>query len=149
MTLSHLPALARWLGFAGLLPFFGALALALLGPPELEGFAVAALGTYGAVILSFLGAVHWGLALANPAAPARGWRLGLGVVPALIAWVALLLEAGSSLALLAAALVGTALVETLAARRGLLPPGYLALRWMLSLAAGLCLAIAALAFWEY
>jgi hypothetical protein len=149
MTLSRLSPLARWLGFAGLLPFFGMLALALFGPPVLEGFAVAALGTYGAVILSFLGAVHWGLALGSPEAPARGWRLVLGVVPALIAWVALLLEAGPSLALLAAGLVGTALVETLADRRGLLPAGYLALRWMLSLAAGLSLGLAALAFWEF
>jgi len=149
MTTDRLPFLARWLGFAGLAPFFGALALSIGGPPLLEGFALAALGTYGAVILSFLGAVHWGLGLADPARRALGWRLGLGVVPALLAWVALLLEAGPSLALLAAGLLGTALVETLADRRGLLPPGYLRLRWALSLGAALCLGIGAWWFWDF
>ena len=101
------------------------------------------------MILSFLGAVHWGLALASPEAPARAPRLILGVLPALIAWVALLLESGLALLLLGAGLLGTALVETLAARRGLLPPGYLGLRWMLSLAATACLWTAVVVFWEY
>jgi len=52
----------RLLGYAGLFPFFAAAAAALLGPPPWRGAALSALAAYGAVILSFLGAVHWGLA---------------------------------------------------------------------------------------
>ena len=136
----------RLLGYAGLIPFVAAAALALLGPAPWWSFASAALAAYGATILSFLGAVHWGLALRAP--PAEGgaeWpRLGLGVAPALVAWAALLLPARPGLALLAAGVVAVAAVETLAARRGLLPRNYLALRWQLSLGAGACLLLGAL-----
>jgi hypothetical protein len=144
-----LPTYARWLGLAGLLPFLAALLLAIYGPPELEGFAVAALGTYGAVILAFLGAVHWGLALAEPTGPGAPSRFALGVLPALLAWIALLMEPGPSLATLAFGILGTAVIETLAHQRGLLPPGYLRLRWILSLGAAACLGIGAAWFWGY
>jgi hypothetical protein len=43
---------------------------------------------YGGVILSFLGAVHWGLALASPAPKPRTWLYA--VMPSLWAWAALL-----------------------------------------------------------
>ena len=138
---------SRALGYAGLLPFAAAAVLALLGPSAWRGFASQALAAYGAVILSFLGAVHWGLALraAGDEAPAAWPRLGLGVAPALVAWVALLLPRGAGLALLAVSVVAIAAVETAAARRGLVPRSYLGLRWPLSLGAGACLALGALA----
>jgi hypothetical protein len=72
-------------------------------------------------------------------------RLGLGVVPALVAWVALLLPPLPGLSLLALGILGTAAVETAAAARGLVPPAYLRLRWILSLAAAMSLAIGAAA----
>ena len=58
--------LAEALGYAGLLPFL----LALLGvglAPDIgqRDFAQRLAIGYGAAILSFLGAVHWGLALAG------------------------------------------------------------------------------------
>lgn len=137
---------ARLLGYAGLIPFAAAALLALSGPPPWRGPALAALSAYGAVILSFLGAVHWGFALRAPAGeePAAWPRLGLGVAPALVAWVALLLPSRPGLALLAAGVVVVAAAETAAARRGLVPPDYLGLRWPLSLGAGACLALGAL-----
>jgi len=142
-----LPRSALWLGLAGLLPFLASALLSWAAPEAWRGIALHALAAYGAVILSFLGAVHWGLALrAAPAeAAAMAPRFGLGVVPSLIAWVALLLPPGPGLALLACGLLGTAAVETLAARRGLLPPDYLRLRWVLSGGAALCLLAGAAA----
>jgi hypothetical protein len=136
-----MPPSAIWLGAAGLLPFLATALLSWLLPPETRGIALFALAAYGMVILSFLGAVHWGLALRAPAAEARyaAPRLGLGVVPALIAWAALLLPPVPGLTLLAASILATAAVETLAARRGLVPADYLRLRWALSLGAALCL----------
>lgn len=137
----------RLLGYAGLLPFAAAAALAAVGPPAWRGAAIPALAAYGATILSFLGAVHWGLALRAPPAeaPALWPRLGLGVLPALVAWVALLLPVRPGLLLLAAGALAVAAVETAAARRGLVPPGYLRLRWTLSIGAGACLLVGALA----
>lgn len=130
-----LPRIARLLGLAGLVPFLGSLALAAASADEMRGAALWALATYGAVILSFLGAVHWGLALGPGRPAAVEARLGLGVLPSLVGWVALLLPPVPSLLLLAAGILGTAGIETLAARRGLLGAAYLRLRWRLSLAA--------------
>ncbi|MDH4480235.1 MAG: DUF3429 domain-containing protein [Rhodoferax sp.] len=76
------------LGYGGLLPF-GLLALAVFWPgesgPAFYGFALLA---YGATIASFLGAIHWGLAMRSgtPQPLAYLW----GVAPSLVAWTALL-----------------------------------------------------------
>ncbi|WP_353937444.1 DUF3429 domain-containing protein [Mesorhizobium liriopis] len=149
-----LPPAARTLGLAGLIPFLMLSAATWLTQEPWSGGAAFALMGYGAVIASFLGAVHWGLALR--ACPdeegAAWWRFGLGVVPSLIAWGAALLPTMTgllvvweALVVLALLLVAIAAVETQAARRGLLPLGYLRLRWQLSLGASACLVIAALA----
>jgi hypothetical protein len=144
---AHLPALAWLLGLAGLLPFLGAGLLALGNDPVAAGRGLGALVAYGAVILAFLGGVHWGTALAEPVgypapqtAGIQRARLGLGVVPSLVGWVALLLPqalpepsgAWAALALLIAGFAGTTTVESRAARRGLLPRRYMLLRWLLS-----------------
>lgn len=136
-----IPPLARPLGFAGLVPFAGLALLSLAG----VAWAPAALAAYGASILAFLGAVHWGFALrALPGEDfASRWRLSLGVVPALLAWVALLLPLSAGLWLLAVGVLATAVAETIAARRGLVPAEYLRLRWWLSAGAAACLVAAA------
>jgi hypothetical protein len=137
----RLPPPARLLGPAGLIPFAGLALACWLAPPGWRGQASFALLAYGATILAFLGAVHWGLALrATPAEEPDDWaRRGRGVVPALVAWVALMLPAVPGLLLLAAALLVVAGVETLATRAGLMPPDYLRLRWILSTGAAVCL----------
>jgi hypothetical protein len=147
MDTTPLPRPARWLGPAGLLPFL-ALALAAHVAPEVwRDAARFGLAAYGALILAFLGGVHWGLALRAPAAEAGAAapRLGLGVLPSLLGWVALMLPPGPGFALLAAGILGTALVESWAAWRGLVPRGYLWLRWALSLGASSCLLAGMLA----
>jgi hypothetical protein len=74
-TLTHpdSPALAQalprhvaWLGYGGLLPFVGLAALAGFDPHHLLAWSDALVG-YGAVILSFIGALHWGVAMSAPA----------------------------------------------------------------------------------
>lgn len=142
-----LPRPALWLGLSGLLPFLAGALLAWSVDEAWRPATLHALAAYGAVILGFLGAVHWGLALRAPdgEAAAAAPRLGLGVLPALIGWAALLLPPGPGLLLLASGILATAGLETQAARRGLLPAAYLRLRWTLSLGAGLCLLLGAAA----
>ncbi len=126
------PGLAA-LGYAGLLPFVACvLAIALL-EGEGRAFAVRALVAYGAVILSFLGAVHWGLLLRQSGAAAQA-RLAIGVLPSLAGWVALLLPDRYALALLVAAFGGFWLYEHRVVGTALLPGDYLGLRRHLSLA---------------
>jgi hypothetical protein len=136
--------LAWLLGLAGLLPFAAASLAVHAAPEAWTGFARGALIGYGAVILSFLGAVHWGFAWrpmpGEEAAAAP--RLMLGVVPALAGWVALLLPEWPAVLLLAAGILATAGVEQMAAGRGWVPPTYMVLRWALSVGAALCLLAA-------
>lgn len=134
---------AAWaLGLGGLLPFLTCALLSAAGPEGWRPFAFSALVAYGATILAFLGAVHWGLALQAPAAErgAGPARLALGVLPALWAWVALLLPAPWIAPALVLGLVATLGVEQwAAAARKLLPANYMLLRWALT--AGACLAL--------
>ena len=121
---------ARVLGLAGLLPFVaGAVALVVLDAPGLRGWAGMALAAYGALIATFLGGIHWGLAMLGTQ-PIK-LRLGWGVAPSLLAWVALLLPASPGLLLLAALLATCYAVDrALYASAGLW--GWLGLRLQLS-----------------
>lgn len=141
-----LPPLARWLGLAGLLPFLATAAAALLTEGYQRGLATQALAAYGAVILSFLGGVHWGFALGGEKRPeAEAFRFILGVAPSLLAWPALLLP--GTLACLALALgLGVLLaVEEWALRQGWTPAPYQNLRRLLTAVAGACLLVVGIA----
>jgi hypothetical protein len=134
-TQTAVPASAAWLGGLGAIPFVtlaGAIPL-LDGAPRL--FAVHALLAYGATILSFLGGVHWGLAIRGHSGPdtntLRG-RLILSVIPSLAGWAALLVTGPAGLLILAIAIAGMLLVDLRAARLGDAPPWYPKLRVPLS-----------------
>ncbi len=137
----RVPLLAILLGVFGLVPFLACGLMALSPDPVQSARMELALLAYGAVILSFLGGVHWGFALLTPAStPARfeRLRLVLGVLPALAGWIAVLLPRilapWSGLLLLIAAFIATAVVEQQAERHGLMPRGYIWLRWALTIA---------------
>ncbi len=140
-----LPVTAVLLGLLGLIPVLGCGAAALWLPGDKGQSYLSALIAYGAVILSFLGAVHWGLVIGAAAPRAAGMRLGLGVVPSLIGWLALLLGgavgSGAALVTLIAGFAATVYGESRATRAGLIPPGYMVLRWGLSVAVLLTLIL--------
>lgn len=146
--------IAGLLGNLGLLPFFG-LAVATwlpLGDAAARTVLLALVG-YAAVILSFLGAVHWGLALLSPQLDkASLWNaLGWGVTPSLLGWMALLLAVGGLAPwLVLLFLIGDFIVCRLmdSALMRLFPdssPGYLALRTRLTAGVVLALGIALIA----
>lgn len=138
--MSGLPFPAIWLGLAGLLPFLLAAFGVLLGGNWWRPFSAGALLAWGAAVLSFLGAVHWGIAIASPDAPGNRSRLTLGVVPALIAAFALLLPRWLGLCMIVAGLLAVHVAEEGAARAGLVPGGYLWLRRILTLGAVICVS---------
>jgi Protein of unknown function (DUF3429) len=76
----------RALGWSGLLPFVGGALAVSVGPPALHEPALRALIAYGAVIVSFLGGIHWGAPTGAAHDASRAW----GVVPSLLAWPLLL-----------------------------------------------------------
>lgn len=168
--LSRVPVAARWLGLTGLVPFF-APPLTILALPALtpDPAAVAAHGvllvgvqlTYAAVIVSFLGAVHWGLVLADRGGRGRSGATGLAaaparlvwsVVPSLGAWLTLLvfqvtLLGWLGLGLMAALLLACFVYDRWAIGQGWAPDWYLDLRKVLTAGAlaSLALTIAAAA----
>lgn len=133
---------AKFLGYSGLAPFIGlALATWLLQGPR-QAQAVFALLAYGATILSFVGAIHWGLAMRDARDPPAALLLW-GVLPSLAAWAALLWGASGGLFLLAAGLWACWMVDRSVYRRlGL--HGWLAMRLVLTTMASLSCLVAAL-----
>ena len=141
-----LPTYAVLLGLAGLLPFIGCSFGALALEGEWAERSLLALLAYGATILAFLGGVHWGLALLDAGADERvqQLRFGLGVVPSLVGWTALLVAfAGwmqTGLLVLTAGFIAITAIEARATRQGLMPRSYMGLRWVLSGGVLVCLA---------
>ena len=127
------PAAAAWLGAAGLIPFVGLAFAAVFLADRLPTPAMLALAGYGAVILSFVGGVHWGLATAEPGSAEMGRRLVAAVVPSLIGWSALLMPAQAGLLVLALAFAGLLPFDLRAVRRGHAPAWYPRLRWPLTI----------------
>lgn len=105
MTLLNSNRQVAWLlGVAGLLPFMGASVLAWWAPAVWQVTAIYGFTYYSAVILSFLGGVHWGSALQVPR-PGNTRRLLLAMVPSLIAWPALLFDVVTGLWVLLAGFI--------------------------------------------
>ena len=135
-----MPRTVAWLGYGGLIPFLALTPASLL---DLRHAALwsSALYAYGATILSFIGALHWGLAMSLPelSGDERAARYAWSVVPALIAWPATLLSPALAAPLLVAGFIAHYLQDRRLARQARLPGWYLPLRMRLSSVACLCL----------
>ena len=95
-----LSAAAVWSGYAGVIPFVLCLLGVLVAPgAEWRLRAQQAAIDYGAVILSFVGALHWGLALAGRLR-GDGRTIFASVLPSMVAALALGLDGQRALALL-------------------------------------------------
>jgi hypothetical protein len=136
-----MPLLAILLSVLGLIPFIVCGLTALEPDPLTADRMLSALIAYAAVTLAFAGGVHWGFELQSQQQDSfvQRARLGLGVLPPLLGWVALLLPLVAapwlSLVVLIAAYIGTVLLEHRAAGRELVPPRYLWLRWAFTVVA--------------
>jgi hypothetical protein len=131
---------ALWLGYGGLIPFVAGAALVALLAPESRPVATAALSAYAAVIVSFLGGIHWGIGFRDGTPRLFLW----GVLPSLVAAAALLLPPRHGLSVHAVMLLLCYAVD-----RRVYPAhglqAWLRLRWHLSLvAATSCIVAAAL-----
>jgi hypothetical protein len=132
--------LALALGHAGLLPFVGGALLVWFVQGEALPFAAQALSAYAALIVSFLGGIHWGLALRQP--QPRPLLLGWGVAPSLLAWIAVMMPASSGLVLSGALLLLCWVVDRVLYRREGVA-AWLTLRFRLSAVAAASCFIAA------
>ena len=139
------PQLAVLLGYAGLVPFVGGALGIWVIPMGWRPFVLAALLDFAAVILAFMGAIHWGLAMrAEETDEKAKLQLGLSVIPPLLGWAALAggLPMGLSLPIFLFAFIGLYLADMHAVRVELAPQWYPALRTPLTLVVCLSLLVA-------
>lgn len=135
-----LPRTVARLGYGGLLPFLVLTPASLLDHHHGAVWSDA-LYAYGAIILSFIGALHWGLAMSLPELSERqrsAW-FAWSVVPALIAWPAVLFSPPLAAQLLVVGFIAHYLQDRRLARQATLPGWYLPLRLRLSSVAVVCL----------
>ncbi len=126
------------LGYTGLIPFVALAAMYLGLGGEIQQEIGRALVVYGAVIISFLGAIHWGAVIygVDTTNPTR--RMLFSVLPALLGWVAVLLPLVYGLSVILASLPIVYLVDS---RWSPLHDWYLILRRRLTLIASLSVAV--------
>jgi hypothetical protein len=138
--ISDVPAPARILGFAGLIPFAVFALAAVFTPEPWAAPAREILADYGAVILSFMGGCRWGFAAAGMGEGPAMRPLALSVAPSLWAWVALSAQPPFDLVMLAAGLAALLGSDIALTRLGGAPAWWPGLRWPLTLgAAAACL----------
>ena len=132
------------LAYAGLLPFVLGALLVWAVRAEVQAYVALALSAYAAVVLSFLGGIHWGLAMRQqqPATTGLARSLVWGVVPALVAWPAAVMPPDAGLVIL-----GAMLIVSYAVDRRLYPAhgvaAWLTLRFRLSAVAAMSCFIGA------
>ena len=137
-------AAAQRLAYAGLIPFVAGALLVWAVRDEVQAYVALALSAYAAVVLSFLGGIHWGFAMRQPQPAAQTppqtrpatAMLVWGVVPSLVAWPAAVMPPRGGLVIL-----GLMLVVCYAVDRRLYPAqgaaAWLTLRFRLSAVAAL------------
>lgn len=159
--LSSVPSLSYKLGLAGTLPYLGtSLSTLYLGwnlntqwssnalfntlllrdataQSLLQQLEAIQLG-YGAVIISFLGAIHWGLEFGatTPNPKRTRFRYALGVAAPAIAWPTLLMPVEYALIGQFGAFMGLYYFDSHASTRGWAPPWYGTYRFVLTFVVG-------------
>ena len=129
---SQIPPEAQILGLGGIIPLLAGVVMHAAAPKAL-GFPLAqTILTYAALILSFLGGIHWGFASAafarGPVGSAAPRLLGLSVLPAFIGWMVVLLPPIVAAPLLAVAFVGVLLLDRVSEGLGYAPDWWMRLR---------------------
>jgi hypothetical protein len=140
------PKSAIILGGMGLIPFVSLALIIVAGPQEFVVGARLALTSYGALILSFLGGVHWGYCIGNSKSEVASnvTRLVVSVIPSLVAWGALVLPIHIGLFGLAGSFLAMLVLDTASVYWGWVPTWYPKLRWPLTICAVTALIAAAL-----
>ncbi len=140
------PITVKLLGYGGLVPFIALSSLEWVNPVH-AGFWHEALLAYAAVILSFVGALHWGFAMLAGAWDPRARTMGYvwSVVPSLVAWVAILVPAPLGGGLLVVFFIAHYVRDARVAPVIQVPAWYLPLRLRLSLVAVLSITVGELA----
>ena len=143
-----IPRSALLLGWLGVLPFAFFSLASITGMVVDPNSAQDALFIYGALILSFMGGVQWGIAALQPrteeqiAEKSASVRFTVSVLPALAAFALWAVSAPSALVGLAVSFIALLIYDLKTVREGLAPKWYASLRIQLSGAVVVLLLVA-------
>ncbi len=129
---------AKTLGYAGLIPFVIFSIGSWTTLPYIAD-STQILISYAAIILSFMGAIHWGVTISNVETN-HDKNLVVSVMPALAAWLALLLPVIFALIILFVGFILLIAYELAVAKSQALPNWYISMRIRLTFVVTLCLA---------
>ena len=129
---------AKTLGYAGLIPFV-IFSIGSWTTLPYVADSTHVLITYAAIILSFMGAIHWGATISN-AARQHSKNLVVSVMPALAAWFALLLPEIFALVILFVGFILLIAYDLAVAKSQAFPNWYISMRIRLTFVVILCLA---------
>ena len=125
------PVITALWGWAGVAPFAALAAAAVFADPEAAAFALEKLVSFAAIILTFMGGVHWGLAMKTES---PGWHLyTTGIVPSLFAVTAIAVPTHWALPVLITGFVTLLLYDLRLVRQSYAPQWYGRLRIQLTL----------------
>ena len=119
------------LGVAGTLPLIACAAILWFGPIAYATPTLQAIVTYAAVILSFLGGIQWGIGVSiSETAPKSAQSLFvLSVVPSLLSWAMLFIDASGARLIVAIFLFGFVwVIDALLHLQKLIPDWFFHLR---------------------
>ncbi|KAK8854653.1 hypothetical protein IAR55_003392 [Kwoniella newhampshirensis] len=157
--IAAVPKPALYFGLAGTLPYLGTAISTVLLAREAslaslasDGIAPSGLDlatalsylhtvehiqvSYGAIILSFLGAIHWGMEFSKLGGEFGYRRLALGIVPVLFAWPTTFLTHGTALAVQWMGFTGQWFLDQRASSAGWTTHWYSTYRFYLSIIVG-------------
>ena len=139
-TLHRPPNTVAWLGYGGLLPFLFLMPASLIDQQHCRVWSDA-LYSYGAIIVSFIGALHWDFAIAirELGDKQRSVLYIWSVIPALMAWPALMVSPILAGPLLVIAFIAHYVQDHRLSSQVKLPDWYLPLRFRLTSVACICL----------
>ncbi|WXC44226.1 hypothetical protein QX201_003960 [Fusarium graminearum] len=166
-TFTNVPRESRILGLAGTLPYLGtslstvflawnlnkdlptgnSLYDAIMVDHETAKYMLSVIEPlqlgYGAVIISFLGAIHWGLEYAekSPSLRRTRFRYGMGLASSIIAWPTVMLPIEYALTTQFMAFVGLYFADSRAATKGWAPRWYGSYRFLLTAMVGTAIFI--------
>ncbi|OZJ06450.1 hypothetical protein BZG36_00577 [Bifiguratus adelaidae] len=132
--LSQVPKGALLFGFTGTIPYVATsiFSIQYANHPEIMTILEPVQIGYGACIISFLGAIHWGLEIGGYNGSTGLKRYTLGVIPPLFAWPTLFLQPQYALWTQFVGFIGLLWLDVRAVDRGWAPRWYTWLRYWLT-----------------
>jgi len=135
---------AKSLGYAGLIPFI-VFSIGSWFQLPLVSDSTYILTAYAAIILSFMGAIHWGIAMSSNE-DQNGKYFIASVIPGLSAWLALLMPQRYAIILLMIGFIALIIYDWSVEKPQRLPGWYIPMRNRLTLVVVMCLMITQLSY---